>query len=153
MLATVYWKIGYYLCLFKRAYTITLQKLEKPIYSDLEAQRPIALLNTIKKVIKTFVTRQLNKATEEHYLLPDIQMRARPGCFTETALELLTRQIHTIQRSKQYIATLLSLDISEVFDTVNSIWLLNILKKKDLSLQIVQQTQTFITDQSLSLVI
>jgi hypothetical protein len=36
MLATVYWKIYYYLCLFKRVYTITLQKLRKLIYSDLE---------------------------------------------------------------------------------------------------------------------
>jgi hypothetical protein len=34
MLATVCWKIGYYLCLFKRACTITLQKPGKPTYSD-----------------------------------------------------------------------------------------------------------------------
>jgi len=34
MLATACWKIGYYLCLFKRACTITLQKPGKPTYSD-----------------------------------------------------------------------------------------------------------------------
>jgi hypothetical protein len=80
------------------------------------------------------VVQQLSKVTEEHHLLPDTQMRARPGCSTETVLELLTRQIYTIWRSKQYIATLLSLDISEAFDTVNPIQLLDIIKKKDLSL-------------------
>jgi hypothetical protein len=37
ILATACWKIGYYLCLFKRAHTITLQKPEKPTYSDLGA--------------------------------------------------------------------------------------------------------------------
>jgi hypothetical protein len=35
MLATACWKIDYYLCLFKRACTITLQKPGKPTYSDL----------------------------------------------------------------------------------------------------------------------
>jgi hypothetical protein len=34
MLAIACWKIGYYLCLFKRACTITLQKPGKPTYSD-----------------------------------------------------------------------------------------------------------------------
>jgi hypothetical protein len=80
------------------------------------------------------VVQRLSKAAEEHHLLPDTQMGARPGCSTETALELLTRQIYTIWRSKQHIATLLSLDISGAFDTVNSIQLLDTLKKKGLSL-------------------
>jgi hypothetical protein len=53
-------------------------------------------IRQIGKVIETFVARQLNKAAEEHHLLPDIQIEARPGCSTETALELLTRQIYTI---------------------------------------------------------
>src|ERR1700730_6692925 len=110
MLATACWKIDYYLCLFKRAYTITLQKLGKPTYSDPGAWRPIVLFNTIGKVIETLVAQQLSKAAKEHHLLPDTQMEARPGCSTETALELLTRQINTIWRFKQYIATLLSLD-------------------------------------------
>ena len=153
MLATACWKIGYYLCLFKRVYTITLQKPGKLTYSDPGAQRPIALLNTIGKVIETLVVQQLSKAAEEHHLLLDTQMGARPGCSTETALELLTRQIHTIWRSKRCVATLLSLDISEAFDIVNPIQLLDTLRKKGLSLQIVQWTQVFITDQSSSLVI
>ena len=35
ILAIVYWKIDYYLSLFKRVYTITLRKPKKPIYSNL----------------------------------------------------------------------------------------------------------------------
>jgi hypothetical protein len=96
MLATVYWKTGYYPCLFKRACTITLRKLGKLTYSDPGAWRPIALLNTIGKVIETLVAQRLSKVAEEHNLLPDTQMGARPGRSTKTALELLTRQIHTI---------------------------------------------------------
>jgi hypothetical protein len=96
MLTTVCWKLGYYLYLLKRVYTIILQKPGKLLYSDPGAWRPIVLFNTIRKIIETFVVRQLSKAAEEHYLLPDTQIEARPGCSTETALELLTRQIYTI---------------------------------------------------------
>jgi retron-type reverse transcriptase len=80
-------------------------------------------------------------------------MGARPGRSTETALELLTRQIYAIWRSKRHVATLLSLDISGAFDTVNPIRLLDILRKKGLPPWIVQWTQAFITDRSSSLVI
>ena len=99
------------------------------------------------------VAQQLSKAAEEHHLLPDTQMGARPGRSTETALELLTRQIHTIWRSKRHVATLLSLDISGAFDTVNPTRLLDTLRKKGLPPWIVQWTQAFITDRSSSLVI
>jgi hypothetical protein len=59
-------------------------------------------------------------------------MGARAGRSTEIALELLTRQIHTIWRSKRHVATLLSVDISGAFDIVNPIRLLDILRKKQL---------------------
>jgi hypothetical protein len=36
------------------------------------------------------MAKRLSQAAEEHKLLPDTQMGARPGRSTETALELLT---------------------------------------------------------------
>jgi hypothetical protein len=80
-------------------------------------------------------------------------MGARAGRSTETALELLTRQIHTIWSSKRHVATLLSVDISGAFDTVNPIQLLDILRKKRLSHWLAQWVQAFITTQNTTLVI
>ena len=44
-------------------------------------------------------------------------MGARPGRSTETALELLTEQVHTAWKAKK-VATLLSLDLSSAFDRI-----------------------------------
>jgi retron-type reverse transcriptase len=80
-------------------------------------------------------------------------MGARAGRSTETALELLTRQVHTIWSSKRHVATLLSIDISGAFDTVNPSRLLDILRKKRLPYWIVQWVQAFITTRKTTLVI
>jgi retron-type reverse transcriptase len=80
-------------------------------------------------------------------------MGARVGRSTETALELLTRQVHTIWGSKRHVATLLSVDISGAFDTVNPFRLLDILRKKRLPLWIVRWVQAFITTRNTTLVI
>ena len=124
VLATACWKLGHYPYQLRRARTITLQKPGKPRYSDPGAWRPIALLNTIGKVIESLIARRLSKAAEEHHLLPDTQMGARQGRSTETALEFLIKQVRTVWSSKKHVATLLSLDISGAFNTVNPIWLL-----------------------------
>jgi hypothetical protein len=90
------------------------------------------------KVIEALIAKRLSKAVEENHLLLDTQMGARAGRSTETALEFLISQIHTIWSSKRHVATLLSLDISGAFDTVNPTRLLDILKKKRLPHWIVQ---------------
>ncbi len=51
---------------------------------------PIALLNTVGKLIEAAAAKRLRDAAEAHARLPDFQMKARPGRSTETALELLT---------------------------------------------------------------
>jgi hypothetical protein len=48
-------------------------------------------------------------------------MGARVGRSIEIALELLTRQVHTIWGSKWHIVTLLLVDILGAFDIVNPI--------------------------------
>src|SRR3979490_1348971 len=118
-LATACWALGHYPQRFKEARPITLRKPQKPKYSDPGAWRPIALLSTIGKVIESLIAKRLGRVAEENHLLPDTQMGARAGRSTEIALELLTRQVHTIWGSKRHVATLLSVDISGAFDTVN----------------------------------
>jgi hypothetical protein len=95
-LANACWALGHFPARFKEARTVVLRKPGKASYSDPGAWRPIALLNTIGKLIESLMAKRLSQADEEHQLLPNTQMGARPGRSTETALELLTAQVKTI---------------------------------------------------------
>jgi len=83
------------------------------------AWRPIALLSTIGKVIETLAARRLSTLAEQEGLLPDNQMGNRTNRSTETALELLVEQIHTVWKTGNQVASVLLLDIAGAFDTVN----------------------------------
>lgn len=88
--------MSYHPAPFRHSNTVVLRKPQKPSYNTAKAYRPIALLNTLGKVLEKIVALRLSKLAEEHKLLPDTQMGARPGRSTITALELLTEQIRTV---------------------------------------------------------
>jgi hypothetical protein len=129
-LATAYWNLGHYPAQFKHARTIVIRKPGKESYEEPGAWRPIALLNTIGKLIEAVTAKRIQEAAEQYHLIPDTQMGARTKRSTETALELLTEQVQTVWKSPKHIATILSLDLSGAFDTVHPIRLLDILRKK-----------------------
>ena len=72
---------------------------------------------------------RLSKIAEEAGLLPDIQMGFRKGRSTEAALFLLTSQVEKVWKEGM-VASLLSLDISGVYDRVLPKILQQILKRK-----------------------
>ena len=80
-------------------------------------------------------------------------MGGRKGRSTETALELLTEQVRTVWASGNFVASLLSLDISGAFDTVNPIRLLDILRKKGIPSWVVRWIRSFLMDRTTRLVI
>ena len=94
-LITAVIKVNHYLKRFKAACTIVFQKLSKLDYADPGAWRPIALLSTLGKVVKTLLAHRLSALTKKEGLLPDSQIGNRTNRFTETVLELLIEQIHT----------------------------------------------------------
>jgi len=49
-------------------------------------------------------------------MLSDYQMSAREDCSAETALNLLVNQVHAVWGEGDYVASLLSLNITETFD-------------------------------------
>jgi len=51
--------LGHHPKQFKEARTIILKKPNKSDYTDFKTYRPIALLNTIKKALKSIVARRL----------------------------------------------------------------------------------------------
>jgi hypothetical protein len=143
--------LEYFPTAFKHARTIVLRKPSKPDYSAPSAWRPIALLNTIGKVLEVVLDRKLRTIAEEHHLFPDCQMGNRTNRSTDTALALLVEQIRTVWESKKHIATILSMDISGAFDTVNHTRLLDNLRKKGIPGWLVRTIRSFLTERTTSI--
>ena len=146
-------QIGYYPAHFRRAQTIILRKPGKASYAEPGSWRPIALLSTIGKILETLVARRLGATAEKHQLLPDTQMGNRPGHSIETALQLLTEQVHSVWLSKKHTASMLSLDVSGAFDTVNHRRLLDNLRLKAIPGWLIRWIRAFLNKRSTTLLI
>ena len=105
---------------FKDSITVVLRKPQRPTYTVAKAYRPIALLNTMGKLLEWIVADRISSAAETHSLLPQAQMGARRNRSAASALELLTEQIHTVwAQDKNLVASILSLDITGAYDHVS----------------------------------
>jgi Reverse transcriptase (RNA-dependent DNA polymerase)/Endonuclease-reverse transcriptase len=144
---------GYYPAAFRRAQTVVLRKPGKATYTDPGSWRPIALLSTIGKLLETIIARRLSTVAEKYKLLPQSQMGNRKGRSTESALQLLTEYIHSVWLSKKHTASVLSLDISGAFDTVNHSRLLANLQSKKIPGWLIRWIRAFLTDRSTTLLI
>ena len=65
-----YFDLGYHLRFFKEANTVILKKPNKPDYSEPKAYRPIALLDTLGKVLEIVISKRLAGLAERFSLLP-----------------------------------------------------------------------------------
>jgi exonuclease III len=143
-------RIGYHPKAWKSAITLALRKPNKDDYTLVGAYRPIALLNSMGKILELVMSRKLSKLAENNDLLPETQMGARKGRSTETALQLLTEQVHTIWNlpGKQRVATMLCMDISGAFDNVSHIRLLDNLRKRRIPDVIVRWVASFLRERT-----
>ena len=146
VIATASLTLRYFLEVLKTTYIVIIQKLRKGSYKAPKAQYLIALLLTIRKVIKTLVVERLSNIVESVGILLRAQIRNRPQRSIELVVDLLVAQICTTQLLKKYIATLFSIDIVGAFNLVNYTQLLYILYYKGCPLQLVQQTSLFFLD-------
>ena len=94
--------------------TVVLRKPGKPHYDIPKAYRPIALLNTMWKVLTAIVADQITFLTEKHQLLPKNHFGGRPGRTTTDAMHLLTLKIKAAWRAGK-VASVLFLDIEGAF--------------------------------------
>ena len=72
---------------FKSACIVMLKKSGKSDYTSPLSYRPIALLNTLRKVLKAVISNRIKFTTETYDLLSDTQYRARINRAIETALQ------------------------------------------------------------------
>ena len=102
--------LGVYPDKWKQSITAVLQKPGKPNYKVAKAYRPIALLNTIPKVLTSIVVENISHLVEEHNLLPKTHFRGRPSCTTGDAVHYLVHKIKDAwQRGK--VVSILFLDV------------------------------------------
>jgi hypothetical protein len=81
------------------------------------AYRPIALLDTIGKVMASVVKEQLQYHMERLQLLPKMQFGGRPGCTTTDTLHTFTSFVKDAWRKKQEVVTLF-LDVKGAFPNI-----------------------------------
>jgi hypothetical protein len=143
---------GYHPKVFRESNTVVLRKPQKPRYDVPKAYRPIALLNTMGKVLEKIIANRLSRAAEAHHLLPEEQMGARPKRSTISAVELVTEQVYTIWgQDKGMVASLLSLDISGAFDNVSHRRLIHNLRMKGIPIWVTRFIESFLQDRSTSI--
>ena len=79
--------------MWKHFKTITLRKPGKPDYSLPKAYRPIALEDTLSKVVESLMARKLAMLAEQYDLLPPTHFGGRPGRNTTDAILHLVQQV------------------------------------------------------------
>lgn len=144
----------YHSRVFRAAHTITLKKLDKDDYITTKIYRLIALLNTLNKMLKFIIVTKICYLIEHHRLLSKSQMSARRDKFTETALKLFIEQMHTMWDQRfDKIATLLSMNVADVFFTISHSRLIHNLRKRKISLWITSWTKSFLQKRIITLTI
>jgi Reverse transcriptase (RNA-dependent DNA polymerase) len=152
ILATRCLQLGWFPERFKSAITVVLQKPNKPAkaYQTVGGYRPIALLPTLGKVIESIVASRISQTAEEQGLLPDGQMGNRANRSTELAIRLVVAQVYEAWRQKA-AASLLQLDISAAFPTVNHIRLLATLREMGFPRWLVLWIKSWLQDRRTTL--
>lgn len=138
-------ELGYHPTEWKNFTTITLRKPGKPSYAVPKAYRPIALEDTSSKLVESVVARSLANIAEEQGLLPPNHFGGRPNRCTTDAVLHLTQRIKDSWR-KGHVASVLYLDISSAFPSVNHARLLHNLRKRRVPEPLVRWVADFLKD-------
>ncbi len=134
----------------KHTTTIVLRKPGKPDYMKAKAYRPIALENTLGKVMESVMADIISYLTEEHQLLPSQHYGGRPGRNTEDAMMILVESIHKAWKEKE-IFTAIFLDVAGAFNNVHHKRLIHNLRKRRIPKQIAKWIGSFLTERSTQL--
>lgn len=142
--------LGYFPERWRTYNTVTLRKPGKSDYAVPKAYRPVALEETLGKVLESVVATRIADLAEEHGLLPANQFGGRPGRTTTDAVLFLTQKIKDAWRTGK-VASLLLMDISQAFPTVPHPTLLAKLKQSGLPSTLVKWIRSFLSDRTTTL--
>jgi ribonuclease HI/exonuclease III len=141
------WDRGLYYEPWKKFTTVVLRKPGKPRYDVPKAYRPIALLNTLGKVLTSIVAEQLTFYTEKYSLLPPLHFGGRPARTTNDAIHYLVYKIKDAWRKKQVVSVLF-LDIEGAFPNAVNQRLLHNLAQRKVPLKITRFVENMLKDRT-----
>ena len=126
--------------------TVVLRKPGKPDYTVTKAYQPIALLNTMSKLLTAIVADEMTHLLEHHDLLPNTHFGGRPGRSTTDSLHLLEATIKDAWRQGKVVSALF-LDIEGAFPNAVTDRLLHNMKSRRLPLSLIEFTKRLLSDQ------
>ena len=128
---------------FKATTTVVLRKPSKPDYTKAKAYRPIALENTLGKVMESIMATIISYLTETHELLPTQHYGGRPGRSAEDAMIILTENIYKAWKEKK-VYTAVFMDVAGAFNNVHHDRLIHNLRKRRIPEAITRWTRSFL---------
>ena len=132
---------------FKHSTTVVIPNPGKPSYRETKAYRPIALMNTIGKVLDSIVARRMQYYAEHHQLLPRNHTGGRKATSSGHALHLLMEKIHEAWRNNK-VASLLLFDVTGAFDNVSHERLTHNLRKRHIHPMITGWIGSYLRDRT-----
>jgi hypothetical protein len=125
---------------------VTLRKAGPRDYRLPKAYRPVALLNTLGKILEAIIATKIAWAVEEHRLLPDTHLGGRKGVSVDHAIQLILDRVHTAWGNGRK-ASMLLLDVAGAYDNVSHQRLLYNMRQMGLS-ELVPWVESFLTGRS-----
>jgi hypothetical protein len=135
---------------WKQFTTVVLRKPGKPKYNVPKAYRPIALLNTMVKLLTAVVAEMMMYYAEEHSLLPANHFGGRKRRTATDAVHLLVSDIKNAWRVGK-VKAVLFLDIEGAFPNADNAQLLRNLTKRGLPRKMVTFVSAMLKDRSTTL--
>lgn len=114
---------------WKDSIIVVIRKPGKPDYAMTGAYRPIALLDTIGKVLAACITEDLLAFADKCELLPPTQFGCRPGRTTTDALHYAVGFIKIAWRAGDEVIALF-MDIKAAFPSVYPEWLVHGMRQR-----------------------
>ena len=137
---------------FRQSITLALRKHKKDDYTDPKSYRPIALTNTVGKMLESIIARRMSYLVERFDLLPQSHIGGRRGRSTEHAVHLLVETVHSAWNSAEpRVATLLQLDVSGAYDNVSHPRLLHNLRKRRIGGRALEWIRSFLSERQTKL--
>jgi Reverse transcriptase (RNA-dependent DNA polymerase) len=130
--------------------TIVLQKPGRPRYDIAKSYHPIALINTLPKLLNSIIAELTIHYGESHNLLPPTHFGGRPGRTTTDAIDLLTQTVKQAWRSGQVVSALF-LDIEGAFPNATTERLIHNMRKRGLPRELIRFAQTVLVNRQTTL--
>jgi hypothetical protein len=138
---------GLYYNPWRQFMTVILHKPGKPNYNMPKAYRPIALLNTMAKLLSVVVSKQLMFYAEKYTLLPANHFRGR---VKRNAMDMVHLLVHWIRGEwrKGKVVSVLFLDIKGAFPNTVNDQLIHNLRSRKVPTMIIRYVTNMLRDRS-----